>query len=727
MIEVYILLGLASLGYVVGTAPIGGVIPKRKRSQLFTETCAAFPQEPPFPSANTMYESKYLKRANAVDRNNAENMYKKSLDPTATGVVGSHFRMQQTDKMHSRLTDTDMDFRHNNMQPYFSKSVNQNMNNNANDTLLETFTGQSPLLCSKRELAPMFSPEQSAVLPMNNQSEFYQDRIVVPTLRNNELPMPQVRVGPGLGNGFSASPEVDDLKMRDYVTPKTVNELRVASNPKMSYTEQPVPGLGPTQRTSLPNMSKNLPETFREWGQSEMLLGASATYEKEPMMALPEVRDTNRIDTTTDYTGGAGAAVGKHTIPDETIRSVKRRLNPIGVLNPAGMHEGKGEKYDYGKSRTMMYSNERDNTTTKVRTGNFATSVKSLVMPFLDFVKPTKKVYTTDDPNKFGTLQSQFPNKPTIYDPSDTTRTTIKETTIDGLPTANLRRVALKQTVHDPNLWVAKTTIKETLIHDADIANLKGNVKVAVYNPDDVTRVTGRQTLASIQNANMRRAALKGEIWDPEDVLKTTMKQTTLFESDGNIDGVNKQHGGYETAEYEAARTQKQHLSDYDYYGDAYAGKADAYRVIDVQVPRTQQEYLVQNEYEGVIKGHQQSTVYDTAYNARLNAVKQELEKGRAPTQEGVKLGVGGESVNLNINKMACDSVSGRGAPNRERVLGNVSDVPCPELTVKVDDAVDARLDSCILASLSTNPYNLDISGVKTCDEDRSMEREMCA
>ena len=53
----------------------------------------------------------------------------------------------------------------------------------------------------------------------------------------NVTPIEKVYVGPGLNQGYTADPMggFQQAETRDYVMPKTTNETRVKTNPKVSY------------------------------------------------------------------------------------------------------------------------------------------------------------------------------------------------------------------------------------------------------------------------------------------------------------------------------------------------------------------------------------------------------------------------------------------------------------------------------------------------------------
>ena len=118
-----------------------------------------------------------------------------------------------------------------------------------------------------------------------------------------------------------------------------------------------------------------------------------------------------------------------------------------------------------------MYQNERDITSTKTREGNVTTLIKSLITPIQDIIKPTQKEYFVENKRDFsGNVNG--PNKLTIYDPNGVARTTIKETTIHDSTTGNIK-VNTSSIVYDPS-DVAKTTVREALDNYKNDINLKG-------------------------------------------------------------------------------------------------------------------------------------------------------------------------------------------------------------------------------------------------------------
>ncbi len=679
MIELYLLIALAGAGYVLSTsaASSGGIDRSRSSTALSTA--------PPFPSHNTVYDSTHVERTRKEVERAAAAKYAAAMAPQNAGAGGRPAVVSR-----SRLSGVDTDFAHNNMLPFFSGSVKQNLRDDAHGALLETYTGNFAAPSgrqSKSEVGPLFAPEQSAMLPEAQPlSEFLQGRYEVPTARNNEAPVEPVRVGPGLGRSFDAAPHRDDLEMRGYAMPKTIDELRQGSNPRETFEARTVDGMGAAQRGALPNVRKRTPDAY--WCNDRGDLPTRAPFELPPLEELPEVRDTNRL-VSTDYTGAAQSAEPHATLPplEGAERTLQPRAGGFGARNAGAGWVGRGAVDDYGRRAIAYGPNERSTTCNDARSGvgNLTTAVKSMFMPVLDLVRPTRKAFTADlAGNAFGQMRAQIPAKQTVWDPNN----------------------------------VARTTLKETLVDDDSRLNLKGAVRVAVYDPEEVARTTLRETLPAWETAmNPSRTANRGTARQEGDAARATHRQTTEdLARDGNVDGVQRGRGGYEATAYDAPYTQKHGLSDRDYIGGGYAGDNDGYKVADVFAPPTQKARLSDNEYKG--NAADQTThaamSYEDIYNATVNEHRETVLRGRAPTQVGAALGVGRDALpEADTRRLAGDEARVRGEDEalRGRSHYQHSRTQCPgEVRVRADAHASDRLDASILSVLRGNPFNHDLA-----------------
>ena len=133
------------------------------------------------------------------------------------------------------------DFKHNNMVPFFGgKITGPQVNNNIGSTILDNYQGSGSISIKKTEQAPLFKPQDHTQWShgVPNQSDFLQSRQLPSTKMANTLPWEQEKVAPGLGLGYTtegAGGFNSGMLDRKAWQPPTVDELRVATNPKVTY------------------------------------------------------------------------------------------------------------------------------------------------------------------------------------------------------------------------------------------------------------------------------------------------------------------------------------------------------------------------------------------------------------------------------------------------------------------------------------------------------------
>jgi hypothetical protein len=512
---------------------------------------------------------------------------------------------------------------------------------------------------------------------MNNQDDFYRDRMVQSRVQNNVVPIPQIRVGPGIGQGYDAKPTggYQQFELQDLIKPKTIDDLRVATNPKLTFEGRTVDGLKSSMRAEVPNLAKNRVETFFEQ-TPDMLLTTTGAYSKPAEIPEFNVKVTNRLETTREDIGIAGASVSRPKLHEENIkRTSRQQFKDFGVRNSALDKYGKGERDDYGKSKILVYNNERDITTTRVYQGNVTSLIKAIVAPVQDAIKISKKQHAVNNPRQYGNMNSQIPTKLTIYDPND----------------------------------IARTTIKETLIHDDHAGVLTGPKRLVMYDPDEVAKTTGRETLDSMDyDLNIGSIVPKATVYDPDDKLKTTMKETLIDEErNGNIDRLDGM--GTYVNDFLAKHTQKQFISDNDYYGVAARENGD-YKTTEYNAKNTQKEFISDNDYYGTAGSVLEKRPVSKAAtdNATIFDRKETILHGREPTQTGVKIAVGGDEVNMLIRKNECDQIATRENLNQTRVIETqipqMSDIHITKDKKYYNEPND-RLDPSLLKAFHENPF----------------------
>ncbi len=685
MIELYILGTLSAMGYLLN----------KSSSPVETKSKAINKNE--IPSMDTIYSANHFDKVKAIEDRKAAKFYEMAKNPKKTNVISKNYGAMKDEfipnKKIKSLSGDYIDaeqFTHNNMVPFFGGNVKQNIGEGASKTILENYTGVGDLFQNKKEQASMYdqSKDFGFVNGMDNKDDFYRERMVESRNKNNVVPIPQIRVGPGVGKGYDAGPtggfhqfDAQDIAMSYY---KPVDELRTANKPKTTFEGRVLDGQKEKLRAEAPNLVKNRVETFYE-KTPDMLFKTTGAYTKPADIPEFNVKTTNRLETTREEMGNAGVAVSRRRLDEEHVKpSSRQQLKEFGLRNTALNTYGKADKDDYGKSKILVYNNERDITTTRVYQGNVTSLIKAIVAPLQDVMRVNKKEHGVDNPRHFGNMNVQVPDKPTMYDPND----------------------------------IARTTIKETLLHDEmGTGIITGPKKLIVYDPDEVAKKTLRETLESMDyEMNIGGGTYKGVVYDPDETARTTMKETLVEEThDANIDRL-EGLGAY-VNDYFAKNTQKQFVSDNDYIGIANKENGDAYKTTKYDAKNVQKQFLSDNDYYGVSASayNKKATSSEAMKNAVITERKEVTLFGREPTKEGKKIANGGECINMGFKKIECDTTAVRATGNADRIVNQyVQDRTDINFTrdKSYQQVPDERLDPSLLKPFLENPYTQSLTSV---------------
>jgi hypothetical protein len=330
-------------------------------------------------------------------------------------------------------------FKHNNMVPFNgAKPKGQIYNNNNAETILDNYAGTGSQIIKKIEQAPLFKPQENInwTYGAPNMSEFYQSR-VNPALKNNMVkPFESVRVGPGLDKGYSASGSGgfnSGMESRDQWLPKTVDELRVATNPKEEFSLANHQGPAQAAITNvgiLGKVEKYRPDTFFVNSQDRWLTTTGA--EKAQRVVADEVLKTSHRNETTSHLTGTPNAVLKTAsyVPRAHEASKRTQLSAPHVGHSSAQRAGPhtdGE--DFLRSHTN-YENSRSNNLQPQTFGTgFSSAIGAVIAPIMDVFKPVKKEEYVSNMRIYGNMVGEVPGN-YVLTPGDMPNTTVKETTL---------------------------------------------------------------------------------------------------------------------------------------------------------------------------------------------------------------------------------------------------------------------------------------------------------
>lgn len=552
------------------------------------------------------------------------------------------------------------EFIHNNMVPFFAKSTqNMNVDNRSYSGKLEQFTGQMELdKTQKTEVGSFFAPvEQNPVSATINRD--YDRYITSLTIRNNELPFEQQKVGHGLNNGYTAKP-TGGFHPTLRIMPKVSGDLYI--NPRCENDGRVIRGKDRVdKRTAQQQMYKYKPEllvtnfngerNFTTTGErlkekarydnaikSEIYIHPTERIRSKPIMGHAN-RQTGSVRSPTKMLPKSRIS-GKVTYKMPNYRNVVRAEGKRGQKNKKATFENKlneraisGEKY--GKCGYAFT--------------NLKSEVDKNQQYFYDQAKNTKLQPYVHNPNPAGYCESYVP-KNQVYDPvSYQPETTLRELTENNSHSGYVNSELKKNPVVDNVNWQARTTTKETTENDDHIGNvtqLLGGSKHQTYDPIN---------------------------WN----AKTTIRETT--ENNDHITSVDAgymQNGnGYQIANMEDINTNRQFYTDYKYLKGATPAGAPS-----------------------------KTRKYDAEYNMRQNTNMEVIAKGRVPTISNVK--VTNQDMNIQIKKIDSDEINQYAFSKNPTNPKSYLPVESIEITSVKNNLppYDNRLDNKLLKAFNQNP-----------------------
>jgi hypothetical protein len=331
-------------------------------------------------------------------------------------------------------------FEHNNMVPFFgAKMTTSDANDKSYEGILDNYSGAGSQSISKKEQAPMFSPDENQDWAHGapNMNDFYQSRVNNSMRMANTKPFEEERVAPGLGLGYTnegAHGFNSGMMMRETWQPKGVDNLRVDTKPKSSghvllghegpaYSN--IQQIGTSEQMGV--MEKNRPDTAFEMGQDRLFTTTGAS-KGETLHAIPIDRYVSRPETTTSYSGAAGSQNPATYAPGEYMPSHNIELGALPLAGANANGRNPATESDYGIKSKKAYPNNRTSNKQDGYFGLVSGSLGAAVAPLLDVLRPSRKANVVGNLRPYQNPGSSVPNS-YIFNPADRTSTTIRETT----------------------------------------------------------------------------------------------------------------------------------------------------------------------------------------------------------------------------------------------------------------------------------------------------------
>jgi len=333
-------------------------------------------------------------------------------------------------------------FKHNNMVPFNGGKVKGNTYNvNMSESILDNMIGNGSQVIKKVEQAPLFKPEDNVQWAYGapNQSDFYQSR-VNPGMKNNNIkPFESENVGPGLNQGYSATGSGgfnSGMESRDKWMPYTVDEMRVATNPKLEYRLDNLEGpansyiKNSASLETLGRVEKQKPDTFFVNSQDRWLTTTGAE-KGETLRSIQEMGIIRRPDCESKYSGVAGNGDRQAGYAQKNFEQSKRTETKTTDINHSTA-VGRGPHTD-GDKFIQSHTNYANNRSTvkqpdTYRSG-FGGAIGAVIAPIMDILRPSRKEESTHNIRVYGEAGTTVPQS-YVLNPQDVTNTTVKETTM---------------------------------------------------------------------------------------------------------------------------------------------------------------------------------------------------------------------------------------------------------------------------------------------------------
>ena len=464
-------------------------------------------------------------------------------------------------------------FTHTNMQPMFKKALNFEKHGDRSQHKIELFSGlKRDGWTNKQEQAPLFDPivNIANIYGDPSMTDELKTRYMPGRERKNELPFKQIKVGVGVAIGNTQNGNFVKGNGDTYrILPKTVDELRAANKPKLTYEGRVVEGMHDAKGPVIGRVVKRTPDTFKKNDKKDLLKthtdvqAPRITGEIDPNRLGSDKRgvkgtiyygvaEANNKKITTDEMRGQFKQSFKQTFLQAEPRNVQLAESLRGrstcqddTYIPDPTQRGKQTEHmgNVGVADQTYAFNYTDNTpditnrqihNVTDRTGNMTNDVKKG-----QFYRPddtpditNRQIHNVTD--RTGNMTNEV-NKGHMFNPSDVP-SIVQRNTYRADDIGNVANNVSKGQYYNPT---DTPNITSRQIHN--VTDRTGNMSTDVtkghmFNPADTPNITGRQIHnVTDRTGNMTTDVTKGHMFNPSDVPNIVQRNTYNYSDVGNI------------------------------------------------------------------------------------------------------------------------------------------------------------------------------------------------
>ena len=369
------------------------------------------------------------------------------VDQTTDKIFKPGLNVENTNDISTELlTGENVDishFSHNNMVPYFGSKIPNVPSLNNSGMILDHKNGNGSQMINKKEQAPLFEPKKNMQWTHGtpNMNDFFKERQTQALKMNNVKPWQEIKVAPGLNQGYTTDGSGgfnSGMGARTDWLPKTVDQLRVDTNPKQTYELNNHQGPAQSNVKNLGNIGtveKHLPDTYY-LNNPDRYLVTTGEQIKPTAQSIQELGHVSRPDTSVEYYGDINGKPGSR--PDEHYCALNKKPHIYTSTQGDAYTNGQSapNANDYGANSYQYLPNNR-NTTKQVNSyGNFGSAIGSVVAPVLDILRPSRKENTIGNIRSSGNVQG---GNREYFMNNDPVKTTIKQTTLSANDRFNIQ------------------------------------------------------------------------------------------------------------------------------------------------------------------------------------------------------------------------------------------------------------------------------------------------
>lgn len=326
------------------------------------------------------------------------------------------------------------DFSHNNMQPFYRSKMLQSHDEDKYDSLLDNKVGTGNLKSQKQSSGPLFEPSENLHYAngMPNMNDFMQSRVVPGSKISNVLPFDKKMVAPGLNQGYGTEGNNgfnSGMVSRDKWMPKTVDDMRVDTNPKLTYSLDGHQGPASSHIKNRGHQSaveKNRPDRHHETSGTSNWFTTVGGEKAQTARSIANVHSDIRENTASSYEGIARGPNMTNLGESKYQESHRTENGPenFAIANAGGHQPANPNNFSVDSYKT--YENNRTSNSQKGVFGGVGGALGAAVAPIMDMLRPSRKENVVGNVRLYGDIRSEVPQS-YVNNPNEALKTTNRQ------------------------------------------------------------------------------------------------------------------------------------------------------------------------------------------------------------------------------------------------------------------------------------------------------------